>query len=788
MEKKEKNKSFTDVIEYNPETGNCYIPGLWNGNPPMAPVNAGYSETVYELKKNIIQLLGSCGSTSNNILEFREWITSLWNAVKHENFIFSFRNSLVADAYMKLCTEYNKWEWEFKKDMYTWVTKAETKISNFGTVAATSEISDMKDFITVLKSEAATELTKWETMILDNLKKYFEQPEGHVYLVEGYREEFSNSIKSLRRQIERSVFNQLTAAADIKQGMKELDKIKQNQTKEIEKAVHTLIDECRKKKVEMTDGELDESFNKMWTETLNTFSFSKLPTSDIFTNVSLQLQTNVSPKGSLACELLSKNRLKDCGLEPFMYTPKGLLKQMTKKVKEWFNWKDSQQELADRIISACNDSVSDKIKKKTNYHDTYIQEILYIIDERLSKDDVDKDIEFEVSLKQYICGSAAREFQKMHENFIQENDPYRCLQKNKNKFCADFKDVFYKRDQCQKKAEEFTNQCLKPAVEDFVYRSLGPDIVGKMLTREEFSTRMSFQYSILLDLVSKSDFKSFQSYIYSYEDYVKHWIYKRIMESFSSESTVCEFEDRHLQSCINHINDVIRKAKAKKTDSLRTFVEKICKDLGDKLIISQDALDAFMVLNNAEKEQFGDWLNVCVKEMTEALRKKFKNTRFETKLAHLRVKPQNELFTRVIGCGEQCPFCKIACDAGGRAHTEHFASLHRPQGLGQFRWNDSKKLTTDICSSLVISDLRFRCSATKNEGHPYKTYKDIFPDWDIRPDVSLEASDYWKYVMAKYNKEFAEAYEAEPADIPDSWKKITLEQAKKSLKESFNIK
>ncbi|KAK5616938.1 hypothetical protein CRENBAI_012345 [Crenichthys baileyi] len=160
MEKKEKNKSFTDVMEYNPETGNCYIPGLWNGNPPMAPVNAGYSETVYELKKNIIQLLGRCGSTSNNILEFREWITSLWNAVKHENFIFSFRNSLVADAYMRLCTEYNKWEWEFKKEMYAWVTKAETRISNFGTVAATSEISDMGEFIVQLKGDAATELTE----------------------------------------------------------------------------------------------------------------------------------------------------------------------------------------------------------------------------------------------------------------------------------------------------------------------------------------------------------------------------------------------------------------------------------------------------------------------------------------------------------------------------------------------------------------------------------------------------------------------------------------------------
>ncbi|KAE8278945.1 Interferon-induced very large GTPase 1 Very large-inducible GTPase-1 [Larimichthys crocea] len=59
MEKKEENKSFTDVMDYSPDTGNWYIPGLWNGNPPMAPVNAGYSEAVYELKKNIIHILGS---------------------------------------------------------------------------------------------------------------------------------------------------------------------------------------------------------------------------------------------------------------------------------------------------------------------------------------------------------------------------------------------------------------------------------------------------------------------------------------------------------------------------------------------------------------------------------------------------------------------------------------------------------------------------------------------------------------------------------------------------------
>ncbi|XP_023202514.1 up-regulator of cell proliferation-like [Xiphophorus maculatus] len=806
MEKREeKYKSFTDVMEYNPDTGNCYIPGLWNGNPPMAPVNAGYSETVYELKKNIIQQLGKCGSTSNNIiqqlgkyestsnniLEFSKWITSLWNAIKHENFIFSFRNSLVADAYMRLCTEYNKWEWEFKKEMYTWVTNAETRISNFGTVAAKSEISDMNEFITELKSEAITELTKWETKILENLKKYFDQPEGHVYLVEGYREDFSNSIKSLRRQTERSVFNQITTTADIKEGLKELDKIRATYTEKIEKAVCALIDKCRKKKVKMTDRELDENFDKMWTETLRTLAFSEQQTSNIFTSVSHQLQTNLSPKGSHACELLSKKNLKDCGLEPFTYKPKGLREKIKHKVTGLYQWfmnvpTNPRQETADSIISFCNDFISDKVKRKTNYHDTYIQEILHIIDEKLSNAKVDTDIEFEVSLKQHICGSAARTFQKMHEDFIQENDPYKCLQKNKNKFCADFKDVFYKRDQCQKKAEEFTNQCLKPAVEDFIYRSLGLNIIDEMLTGEEFSTRMSFQYSVLMDLISRNEFERYLYYICSYEDYLKSQISDRIKKHFSDGSILGEIEDRHLESSISSINGAIKKTTA--TDSLKTFVEEICKELGDKLVISQNALGAFLVLNNADQKQFAHWLTVSVKDMAEALGTDIQNRPFETKLSHLHVKPHVELFNRVIGCGQQCPFCAVPCDAGGKLHTEHFASLHRPQGLGEHRWEGTEQLMTDICSSLVVSEKIFCCSAIKDEWHLYKNYKEIYPHWDIRPDVSLEASDYWKYVMAKYNQEFAKAYMAKPADIPPAWNNITEQQAKESLKESFNIK
>uniref|UniRef100_A0A3B4VM32 VLIG-type G domain-containing protein n=1 Tax=Seriola dumerili TaxID=41447 RepID=A0A3B4VM32_SERDU len=715
MEKKEENKSFTDVMEYSPDTGNWYISGLWNGNPPMAPVNAGYSEAVYELKKNIIHLLGKCDSSANDILAIKEWMSSLWTAVKHENFIFSFRNSLVADAYMKLCTEFNKWEWEFKKDMYKWVTNAETRIANFGTVAAKCEIADMKQFVMCLKSEASTVLSKRETELLENLTKYFKQTEGHIYLVEGYKEDFANSAKSLRREMENSVFHQLTAAAEIKQGMRELDIIKENHTKEIEKAVCALIDQCRKKNVQMRDQELEKEFNKMWNETVKKLSFSEQKATDVFTNVSYYLRLNLSHKGSHASEF---------------------------------------------IIACCIQFVTEIVERKNNYSDTYIQEMLHMIDERLQNDqDVKTGIEFEVSLKQHICGVAAREFQKMHEDFLHVNDPYRCLSQNKEKFF------------CQKKAEEFTNRCLKPAVEDFINRSLGPDIIDEMLTQQQFSTRISIQYSILLDLLSKDNFEKYLSYICSYEEYVKKWILDQIVTHFSNGSKMSEFEDRHIQSSINSINDAINNAKMKKSN-LKTFVHHVCQELGAKLVISQDALNAFMILNNANQEQLAHWFTECVNEMGQALKEEFKKSNIQIKLKHLHVKPQNELFTKLIGCGKHCPFCKAPCDAGGKAHAEHWASLHRPEGLGRYRWYQTKKLVTDICTSSVISDANFRCNVTNNEWHPFKKYTDIFPDWKILPDVSLQASDYWKYILARFNSKFAEAYDAQPADIPETWKNL----------------
>ena len=60
------------------------------------------------------------------------------------------------------------------------------------------------------------------------------------------------------------------------------------------------------------------------------------------------------------------------------------------------------------------------------------------------------DILFVVSLKLHICSYAARNFEKMHQAFITENDPFKCVNRDKDRFLDDFKDLYHAREQDEK--------------------------------------------------------------------------------------------------------------------------------------------------------------------------------------------------------------------------------------------------------------------------------------------------------------------------------------------------
>ncbi|CAL8376845.1 unnamed protein product [Boreogadus saida] len=780
VEKKKENKSFKEVMEYDPDTGNGYIPGLWHGNPPMAPVNTGYSEAVYELKTNIIQMLKDCKSSAYNMDTFMNWTASLWRSIKHENFIFSFRISLVADAYMKICTEFNKWEWEFKRHMYSLEISAKTQISNFGTSAGKSEASNIRELELELNTEAFLELIKWEKKLINNLELYF-KTDGQVHLVERYREDFIQSAKILRNESERSFKSEVHIAAENKEA--EVEEVKKSTTKRLEGEVLGVLEEGRKSKINQSVEKLRNDFDQMWEKATEPLRDKVMPKTNIYSRVHAQLRKNVEPMGSHANQIVNVS-LKDLGHGDF----KAKCGNMLKIKKNWnWNYEAELQAKADEIIASCKRLVSVQRQEKTDYHDNYIQEILKHIDAKL---DLETHTQYVVSLKLHICSYAARIFEEMHQDFITENDPIECVNRDKDRFFDDFKDLYY-LVQDEKKAEAFANRCLQPAVETYIRVSLVPDVVDEMVSGNysvNFSTRMFFQYSVLKDLLSKERYDDFKEYCSSYEKFIRKWIQEQIEKHFSDGTKLLELEDKYLKQCIRCIDTAIRKAQVNKKATQKEFVQDICEELGDKLVISQDALSACMVLlKEATAEKFADFLKKSVMEMGQALQKKQKQTEFKAKLDRLGSKPLDTLTARLGGCGKRCPFCSAPCEAGAVCHKAHHVEIHRPEGLVGYK-SASMKLLTSICTSSVSTDMRFRNSDTKGEWHSYKEYKTLYGDWNIPADDSYTESDYWKYVMVRFNKEFAESYNAEPADIPTEWRTISKEDVEKSLKAAFNVK
>ncbi|XP_034074447.1 interferon-induced very large GTPase 1-like [Gymnodraco acuticeps] len=233
MEKNPSIKRFTDVLDYDIKENNWNIPGLWHGTPPMASVNTGYSEAVADFKKNLLETVkkDKTGDVSQ-IPEFLEWVRSLWKAVKYENVIFGFRNTLVAQAYDNLCKEFSQWEWKFKKDLIFWQDGAKLEILNYDNK---THVNTWKTLVASKKTQLIAKIEGGRTEMDEKLDDYYKRKDIHVNLVEKYKIDFINRIRSLKDDFQHSVNNALDCALEEKISSKEAQDIQSKQREIIEK-------------------------------------------------------------------------------------------------------------------------------------------------------------------------------------------------------------------------------------------------------------------------------------------------------------------------------------------------------------------------------------------------------------------------------------------------------------------------------------------------------------------------------------------------------------------------
>ncbi|XP_062994196.1 interferon-induced very large GTPase 1-like [Elgaria multicarinata webbii] len=792
MEKVDKNIKFSDIMDYDPEMHNWYIPGLWHGVPPMVPVNRGYSEKVFELKKYLFEFMRnrSCKSPPKDIPQFIEWVKSLWNAVKHENFIFSFRNSLIAEAYNNLSMKYSEWDWGFRREMHIWVSEQETVIQN---------ISPDELDLSNLKCELQKKLSHGEQKILQSLEEYFESRAANLHLVEKYREGFVRSANSLKHELDSYSSNKLRDAVHITKGRHKIDTLQAGYLRTIEGKVHRLLEECRRKKLRLEERELEGEFERMWTETLQEISPRSLEKRDIHADVELHLRKDLSLRGGLVIpKLLEKSGLLSYRISTFQMKNAYINSSFCEHVKQHFSAGKEHllkaKELVKSVMNKCSLYIQEKLSSKADYDEMFCGELLCAINEKLQESDVQKlhtTSSLEVDLKLHVLGEAAHEFQKMHENFIKENNPRGHLEKLKTQYFSAFRVLYLEKDALQNRAKDFCDQCLQPALVDYINKRLGIEIVDDILNSSqsiEYASRTFFQYTLLNEMLEGKNFGKYVEYINDYEDFVKSWIPKRVLDHYSKNKDLKNLEAQILSAILMKIREALKNLQNKKLETISEFLEHFCGEMQKELVIPKASLVGVHFKHGSDTGQFSDCVEKSLPDLQRQILSTFEALNITSKLSKLAVKPQDEIFKRVFGCGKQCPFCKVPCEAGVGAHEEHFAAVHRPQGLGKYRSIATHELWYNICSTDVASNAEFQISETGWKSHPYKDYRVYYPDWCIQPDPSINASDYWKFIFKEFNHDLAREYDAKPADLPEEWKKITKEQALQALKETYNRK
>ncbi len=254
-----KYKSFNDVIKYDDSTDAHYFSALWKGDPPMAPVNPGYSNTAQSLKLHFINALKNTRSkelpTGLPITSFRVRVSELWESLLKENFVFCFRNTQEISLYTALEVEYMKWNRSMMKSVIEWESAACNQI----------DLEDRNE-VSKLHNKIITELIpEVFEMFYNNAKaemnKYFEDKKQGIIMK--WKHDFEIKLKHQKDSLCQRSQNRLNKIIEARKVLTDFELKKylivDEMTLYVQKIINDIKDELKELKRALKNNSLSNS-------------------------------------------------------------------------------------------------------------------------------------------------------------------------------------------------------------------------------------------------------------------------------------------------------------------------------------------------------------------------------------------------------------------------------------------------------------------------------------------------------------------------------------------------
>ncbi|PAA53327.1 hypothetical protein BOX15_Mlig002402g2 [Macrostomum lignano] len=834
-------RCFSDIISFDSDKDIFYMSDLWLGDPPMAPVNPGYSHKVTEIKTHILHCLDEKHKTFLGFDDFALRIKDLWTAIMSEDFVFSFRNSIEMKAYNLMESEFFDVKRRCDVQLNEWLTKtASIQLQKCTTSESVQQTKER------LRIELHRLQDNCETNGMDRLMKFFDENPYSEQTIQ-WKSNKANSLSEYVRSLGGEVTRKLDQFCDL-QLLETEQKSKQSQW---ERAINS---EARKAAEEMPEGcpddEVEKKFESLWKKFLGDLPPERIEYGESVLSRIENFLRECYPKerqvirdyldqfnfehcsGSRAEEIsdLTEQQLFENDNNSFFeirlkkreraqqfgstFTGGFIFSDPNENAKD--EAKSELTEISNRVFRQVKTEVADISKSTRWFEETDASRVQKVVADGLNRELTDfkratTTIIFEIKVVILALRYAYPHFVEFDQRFRDS-----CSIKAKtDKIKERIRNMFFnmvRRQSGAKIAADYVRDHLKKVIQDAINQRLKEKLKSKLIA-EIGNGKFHLIVRILDDFSRKRKFKKILRYVVKSETAALNWLDQFIPE-FLSQKPSSSDESRLLAAARELLDPILvvvtradEKAHTESSGSLKQWIVKFCENVESELAVIPQDLETALPSNdsNIDLSDFTDFFRPAIEQIRVQTIEKYKFTT----IYEVDRDSQGETLNRLVlksfwGCTAQCPFCSEPCSKDDANHyenekTPHTCIQHRPQGARGRHEKDSKQLVFRNCEWQVsCGGWGFCCitcrkhsvktSSCAPEGeeaekyHPFKNYKDFFPNWDIKPDPSNFGNKFWMWFCATFVKELGEYYKKPVDNLPVAWKSVSEKEALESLR------
>uniref|UniRef100_A0A672ZNQ6 Interferon-induced very large GTPase 1-like n=1 Tax=Sphaeramia orbicularis TaxID=375764 RepID=A0A672ZNQ6_9TELE len=806
-------QNFSDVIAFDVQIDVKYLAQLWEGSPPMAPPNPGYSESIQDLKSLILSKASQ--SVGVTLSEFKTKVQDLWNALMNENFVFSFKNTLEIAVYRKLEVQYGNWIWELKHEMLTIENQLHNRIENGN--------HDQIELSYLYK-----EMSKKYEEVKTAMTFYFEDDKDKEILAQ-WRAQFEIKIREFHDEQVRRLKRKLDEVIQQKIACKKLDEKKTKFENELLQKSKEL---ALKLKVKVNDKkELKHQFNCVWKDWVSELTKDMKPIENIkleedqfkiLHELGIEEKHIDESRASKSYEQISElgdysgyvsfNRRQDHRhrqnqenegekkvlkkiqemVENAAHT---VIKTITNDHKKSLQHEDQTliRNFIDDVKMVCLDLIKSKPVATRGYSPTFLQEVAKTVQDKVTEFDSQWRYalkkEFTVDLLLYVFDRVKPCLLESHKKFTMNNDARTYLESKKGEYYSVFRS-FCKENSSAVVLGELICEKLKGSIVEAVCTKTAIDLAGEMrCSFPAFSeNRLNLEKHVLKSLAEKEIFKDYITYIYQPRTHVESFIKNEVNKYIYIDHR--EKAQNILKKNLDDIKNQISRALFDATEEVKTqqgdlemWLQKFSSSLTDVL-----AFSSIYLKNFTDVKDF-DFMKKGIEERLLPVFEDIKKLSLD-KMKEFREQPDQILIEQLCDCcWETCPFCTAVCTNTVKDHSpnKHSVPFHSPSGINGWHFKGTVELCVNFCTTNVASDCKFYPRHDSEELIPFKMYQTAggkYETWLITADGSNLT--YWKWFLCRFQEELEEHYQKKfqgRGKIPSDWRKYTKAAAIESLDE-----